>query len=253
MDLVEILEHPEGLTREFERDLSSSDWALETIVAFVRKHAWHGAAIGAVRRKDRWSVPAEAVRDAMINAVVHTDYAQRGAPIRLSTLDDRIGIENPGLRPFGLTIEYLPRGVTKLRNRAIGRVFHALGPIERWDGGVRRMTAASRAAGLPAPPAPGWRVSWTAGSSARSAPARRIRGGGTVWPSEARHEPDARAEGPPGHRRRIGSRGLDRPGPRGDEPRRRAGRCRAGVRAGPLEAQPAGSALTNAELRTSDS
>lgn len=53
---------------------------VEEAVAFVQKHAWHGAAIGAVRRKDRWSVPPEAVREVIINAVVHTDYAQRGAP-----------------------------------------------------------------------------------------------------------------------------------------------------------------------------
>ena len=120
-------------------------------VAFVRKHAWHGAAIGAVRRKDRWSAPPEAVREAVINAVVHTDYAQRGAPIRLSIFDDRIEIENPGLLPFGLTLEDLPRGVSKLRNRVIGRVFHALGLIEQWGSGVQRMTAACQAAGLSAP------------------------------------------------------------------------------------------------------
>jgi predicted HTH transcriptional regulator len=124
---------------------------VEEAVAFVQKHAWHGAAIGAVRRKDRWSVPPEAVREAVINAVVHTDYAQRGAPIRLSIFDDRLEIENPGLLPFGLTIEDLPRGVSKLRNRVIGRVFHALGLIEQWGSGVQRMTAACEAAGLPAP------------------------------------------------------------------------------------------------------
>jgi predicted HTH transcriptional regulator len=104
-----------------------------------------------VRRKDRWSVPPEAVREAIINAVVHADYAQRGAPIRLSIFDDRLEIENPGLLPFGLTIEDLPRGVSKLRNRVIGRVFHALGLIEQWGSGVQRMTAACEAAGLPAP------------------------------------------------------------------------------------------------------
>lgn len=124
---------------------------VEEAVGFVQKHAWHGAAIGAVRRKDRWSVPPEAVREAVINAVVHTDYSQRGAPIRLSIFDDRIEIENPGLLPFGLTIEDLPLGVSKLRNRVIGRVFHALGLVEQWGSGVQRMTAACQAAGLSTP------------------------------------------------------------------------------------------------------
>jgi len=83
--------------------------------------------------------------------VAHTDYAQRGAPLRLSIFDDRLEIENPGLLPFGLTIEDLPRGVSKLRNRVIGRVFHALGLVEKWGSGIQRMANACREAGLAAP------------------------------------------------------------------------------------------------------
>ena len=125
--------------------------AIEEAIAFVKKHALHGAEIGAVRRKERWNLPPEAVREAIINAVAHADYAQRGAPLRLSIFDDRLEVENPGLLPFGLTLEDLPRGVSKLRNRVIGRVFHALGLIEQWGSGIQRMTAACRAAGLTSP------------------------------------------------------------------------------------------------------
>jgi ATP-dependent DNA helicase RecG len=125
--------------------------AIEEAIAFVQKHALHGAEIGAVRRKERWNLPPVAVREAVVNAVVHTDYAQRGAPVRLSIFDDRLEVENPGLLPFGLTVDDLPRGVSKLRNRVIGRVFHALGLIEQWGSGIQRMTAACRDAGLAAP------------------------------------------------------------------------------------------------------
>ena len=125
--------------------------AIEEAIAFVQKHTLHGAEIGAVRRKELWSLPPVAVREAVINAVVHSDYAQRGAPLRLSIFDDRLEVENPGLLPFGLTVEDLPRGVSKLRNRVIGRVFHALGLIEQWGSGIQRMTAACRDAGLAAP------------------------------------------------------------------------------------------------------
>jgi len=125
--------------------------ALEEAIAFVRKHALHGAEIGAVRRRERWNLPPTAVREAVINAVAHADYAQHGAPIRLSIFDDRLEVENPGLLPFGLTVEDLPRGVSKLRNRVIGRVFHALGFIEQWGSGVQRMSAACRDAGLANP------------------------------------------------------------------------------------------------------
>ena len=125
--------------------------AIEETVAFVAKHSLHGAEIGAVRRKERWNLPPVAVREAVINAVAHADYAQRGAPIRVAIFDDRLEIENPGLLPFGLTVEDLPRGVSKLRNRVIGRVFHTLGLIEQWGSGVQRMTSACRKMGLGPP------------------------------------------------------------------------------------------------------
>jgi predicted HTH transcriptional regulator len=125
--------------------------AIEEAIAFVEKHAMHGAQIGTVRRKERWNLPPAAVREAVVNAVTHTDYAQRGAPLRVSIFDDRLEVENPGLLPFGLTIEDLPRGVSKLRNRVIGRVFHALGLVEQWGSSVQRMTTACREMGLPPP------------------------------------------------------------------------------------------------------
>jgi hypothetical protein len=90
--------------------------AVEEAIAFVLKHSWHGATIG---------------------AVVHTDYSQRATPMRLSIFDDRLEIENAGLLPFGLTVEALPHGVSKLRDRVIGRVFQALGLIEQWASGIR--------------------------------------------------------------------------------------------------------------------
>jgi predicted HTH transcriptional regulator len=125
--------------------------AVEEAIAFVQKHTLHGAEIGAVRRKERWSLPPAAVREAIINAVAHADYAQRGAPIHLAIFDDRLEIENPGLLPFGLTLDDLPRGVSKLRNRVIGCVFHGLGLIEQWGSGIQRMSAACRDAGLEVP------------------------------------------------------------------------------------------------------
>lgn len=86
-----------------------------------------------------------------MNAIVHADYAQQGAPIRVAVFDDRIEIENPGLLPLGLTIEDIMQGVSKLRNRVIGRVFHELHLIEQWGSGIQRMTAACEEAGLGPP------------------------------------------------------------------------------------------------------
>ncbi len=125
--------------------------AIDQAVSFVEKHSLRGAVIGRVRRRDLWSLPPAAVREAIVNAVVHTDYSQRGAPIRISIFDDRLEVENPGVLPFGLTLEDLPLGVSKLRNRVLGRVFHELGLVEQWGSGVQRMIAACRDEGLAAP------------------------------------------------------------------------------------------------------
>lgn len=125
--------------------------AAEEAIAFAHKHLTHESIIEGARREDRWSVPLVAIREALMNAIVHADYAQQGAPIRIALFDDRIEIENPGLLPFGLTIEDIMQGVSKLRNRVIGRVFHELHLIEQWGSGIQRMTSACQEAGLKAP------------------------------------------------------------------------------------------------------
>ena len=73
----------------------------EEAVAFVRKHMTNESIITGVRRVDHWSIPLVAVREALMNAVVHADYAQQGAPIRVAIFDARVEIENPGILPFG--------------------------------------------------------------------------------------------------------------------------------------------------------
>lgn len=125
--------------------------AIAEAMEFVKKHSLFGAEIEDLHRYDRWSIPIVAVREALVNAVVHADYSQQGSPIRVSVFHDRVEIENPGLLPFGLTIEDLRNGVSKLRNRVIGRVFHILGLIEQWGSGIGRMTEACLKAGLQVP------------------------------------------------------------------------------------------------------
>jgi ATP-dependent DNA helicase RecG len=125
--------------------------AADEAIAFLRKHMTREAVIGAVKRSDLWTFPVVAVREAVINAIVHADYAQHGAPIRIALFDDRLEVDNPGLLPFGLTIEDIQKGVSKLRPHVIGRVFQELGLIEQWGSGIQRMNAACHERGLDAP------------------------------------------------------------------------------------------------------
>ena len=125
--------------------------AVADAVGFMHKRLLRESIIEGLRREERWSVPWVAIREAATNAVVHADYSQQGAPIRAAIFDDRIEIENPGMLPFGLTIEDIQQGVSKKRNRVIDRAFQELRLIEQWGSGIQRMIEACLAAGLPVP------------------------------------------------------------------------------------------------------
>jgi predicted HTH transcriptional regulator len=125
--------------------------AVDEALHFIKRNTRRALTIRGTRHAEAWEYPLVALRVAVINALVHADYAQRGSPLRLAILSDRIELDNPGGLPPGLTLDDIRRGISKLRNRVIGRVFHELGLIEQWGSGVQRMTKACREAGLPDP------------------------------------------------------------------------------------------------------
>ena len=125
--------------------------ALDEVMLFLKKHAFRGADLSEVRRKDVWSIPLGILREVLINALVHSDYSQRGAPIRVVFLDDRIEVESIGILLPGLTIEDMKQGTSRIRNPVLARVFKELNLIEQWGTGVRRIFAEARELGLPEP------------------------------------------------------------------------------------------------------
>jgi len=125
--------------------------AVDSAISFIERHTRNGIEIGRLRRRELPEYPPQAVREAVINAVVHADYSMGGSGMRVAVFDDRLQITNPGLLPFGMTMEAALAGVSRLRNRVIGRVFRELGLIEQWGSGIGRMIAVCREAGL-APP-----------------------------------------------------------------------------------------------------
>lgn len=124
---------------------------VDEIMLFLKKHAYRGADLSEVRRKDVWSIPLTILREVVINALVHTDYSQRGAPIRIVFLDDRIEVENPGILLPGLTLEDIRQGTSKIRNGVIAHVFRELSLIEQWGTGIARIFAEAARLGLPEP------------------------------------------------------------------------------------------------------
>ena len=124
---------------------------VDSIMLFLKKHAMRGADFSKVRRRDVWDIPLEALREAVINALVHADWSQRGGPARVAFFDDRIEVENPGILPPGMTVEDMRQGVSKIRNPVIARVFRELKLIEQWGSGVPRIFRETAAAGFPEP------------------------------------------------------------------------------------------------------
>lgn len=125
--------------------------AVTAIELFLKKHAFKTAQFGAMRREDVWSIPLTILREAIVNALVHCDYSQRGTPIRIAFFDDRIEIESPGMLLPGMTVEDMKSGVSRIRNPVIARVFRELHLIEQWGSGVRRIFAEAAEQSLPEP------------------------------------------------------------------------------------------------------
>jgi ATP-dependent DNA helicase RecG len=95
---------------------------------------------GELERNERWEYPLEAVRDPVMNALCHRDYADSANGV-LKIFDDRLEVWNPGGLPPGLSIEDLKRPhESKPRNKLIARCFFLINyghksPLDRW---VRR-------------------------------------------------------------------------------------------------------------------
>lgn len=124
--------------------------AVDEAAGFIQKHLLSSIVIENLRSRKVWSIPEGAIREAVINAIVHTDYSLVGAPIRISIFDDRIEIENPSVL-LDLTIDDIMSGISRLRNRIIARVFHELHLIEQWGTGVHKIITLCENAGLRTP------------------------------------------------------------------------------------------------------
>ncbi len=135
---------------QLDIDVSVLD-AIEEIVRFVRRNTRLAAKIEGLRREDIPEYPQIALREGLVNAVAHTDYTLTGMNIRVAVFDDRLEIENPGTFPFGLTVDDLKVGVSRIRNPVIARVLHELELMEYWGSGYKRMRDDCQKGGYPLP------------------------------------------------------------------------------------------------------
>lgn len=119
-------------------------------VNFLKKHLNVRSEIRFVNRFDIYELPLDALREAVVNAIVHRDYAVKGTSIYVRIYDNRVEIENPGGLPEGITKRDFGKSSVR-RNPIIADLFHRMGKVERMGSGIDRMRDLMREAGLKEP------------------------------------------------------------------------------------------------------
>jgi len=104
-----------------------------------------------IQRIEYFPVPAAALREALLNALVHRDYAV-AAPVQIRVYEDRLAIWNPAVLPEGWGLEDLLNEHASLPyNPNVANAFFRAGEIEAWGRGIQRIFQACRDSGVPKP------------------------------------------------------------------------------------------------------
>ena len=123
----------------------------KTIEVLLFKYLKAGISYDGIRRVESYPMPEPALREALLNAVVHRDYAIP-APIQIRVQDDRLRIFNPGSLPEGWTLDtLLGPHPSQPYNPDIANAFFWAGEIETWGRGIDRVLRACGRAGAPEP------------------------------------------------------------------------------------------------------
>ncbi len=103
-----------------------------------------------MHRIEKGEYPVAAIREMLLNALVHRNYV--GAPIQIRVYDDKISIWNEGTLPDGLTLEALKRShSSRPRNPIIADVCFKGGYIDAWGRGTIKIIDTCKQADLPEP------------------------------------------------------------------------------------------------------
>ena len=109
-----------------------------------------GATIVGIYRQDVYEIPPDAIRELIINAMVHRSYLDHGT-IQVAVYDNRLEITSPGKLPMGQTMERMKEGYSKIRNEALAHAFAYMNLIEHWGSGIPRIIDKVKSAGLREP------------------------------------------------------------------------------------------------------
>ena len=125
----------------------------EQALAWLKKHLkvrYDIEGQGGRPRKELWEIPEVAMKEALINALAHRDYYDKGARITVELFDDRLVVTNPG----GLVNSIPPEKfgtISRSRNPMVFGLMERIRMVEYIGSGVMRMSDAMKEANLPQP------------------------------------------------------------------------------------------------------
>ena len=136
-----------------------SSWAegnffdlLDAGMAFLFKHLSQSGKIVGFQKEERLEIPAEALREALTNALCHRQLEKYNLTPSIAVFDDRVEIDNPGRFPFDLTPDTIKHSHASYPyNPLIASVLFKSSFLESWGSGVSRMMDACRMQGLSEP------------------------------------------------------------------------------------------------------
>lgn len=120
---------------------------LEEMYAYLDMRNQTRARFDGLYRIDTRDYPEEALREALLNSIVHRDYSYRAATL-ISIYDDRIEFVSVGGLPTGITLDDIMLGLSVCRNPKLAAVFYRLKLIEAYGTGIPKMMRAYEGSGL---------------------------------------------------------------------------------------------------------
>jgi ATP-dependent DNA helicase RecG len=106
-------------------------------------------AIDSLKERQAADYPEIALREFVLNAIIHRDY-QSNAPVRVNWFDDRVEIQNPG-GTYGQVSRHNLTQRSDYRNPVVAEAMKNLGYVNKFGYGIQRATLALLANGNPLP------------------------------------------------------------------------------------------------------
>ncbi len=138
---IAVFEDRENTKFQAHREFSGSLLQqLEAAYEFLMLCNQNRSTFAGLSRIDSWDYPLEAVREALLNAIIHRDYSYSGSIIVNINKECMEFISLGGLLPE-LTLEDIQAGISQPRNVRLAELFHRLNFIEAYGTGIRRIFA----------------------------------------------------------------------------------------------------------------